>query len=802
MKNKDVIEMIRESCTVSAPDKFHILNYADAEQYKNSTPKISAKKNYITAAVIYAAACVAVIIVLPFIIGGNVDPDKPVPAVSGEETTDPYDDTVYDLGGADFVILASSDDYLDPKEGVLYLSFFEDSDNIISRAVAERNNRVEEKFGINIRTEVQNSVATEAVMRAQAGQNDYDVLFDCGSYLGEVALEGYLYDLRDVKTIDFTKNHWLPSAANNLTVADRQFYTTSMLTLDPIHYADFVVFNNDIVRSIDYTSPYEQIDSGEWTLDNLIEMSIAAQKDLDSDGDIDYDDRYGGFSGEDLLSQIWQIPLTVKNDDNTYTYVPYTERTVALYGQYASKITKIDYALEDEKNNYLSIGMMPEGDLRYRMFEGNRAMFISKKYLQSESSLAEHLSNNCGAVPYPSTREDGAFYTAVNKYVPMISIPAGVTDPELTGKILDYMVYESERTLYSDYFEMCKGESETSKRSEEMLRLILDSVACDWAEMYVPEESPERSKMIVSGSFASVAKRYIVKIQEEIDDVVEKLKAVYPDKICTDEEDVVFGYANKPLFMYSSGNLEDVGKKDGYVAEYLYSITTSGEIYTLSELNAVLASNVPRLLAVSFMAFNEDGGIVSDDELREALIGDKKYTVPGFAKSKAYNFDNGYEIVVYMTADEFKKLTPPEDMRVVANLTPFPKHSSAISHLLTQIDDDDDVIAYLYYDHFDDSTTTDTAADEWESFKQQVEDYYDPSVSKSCINASANGELMQFLKQKASAVREYTDGYDFLIVPELCRVQMRIDGDTLSRLDGTHYNIRNEYELVAKEAVK
>jgi len=77
MTNKDVIDIIRNECCAVAPDRFASLNFAEAEKYKNTVPKVSIKKNYIAAAAIYAAACIVVLLIIPFIIGGG-DVEPPV----------------------------------------------------------------------------------------------------------------------------------------------------------------------------------------------------------------------------------------------------------------------------------------------------------------------------------------------------------------------------------------------------------------------------------------------------------------------------------------------------------------------------------------------------------------------------------------------------------------------------------------------------------------------------------------------------------------------------------------------------
>ncbi len=118
MKNEEMFGMIKESCTATAPDILPRLSFAAAEEYKNTVPASSPTKSYIKAAVIYAAACLVLVIALPFIIGNVTEhePTKPGAPITEQmkppvtETTEPPNNTNdgYKLAIEDELLAATS----------------------------------------------------------------------------------------------------------------------------------------------------------------------------------------------------------------------------------------------------------------------------------------------------------------------------------------------------------------------------------------------------------------------------------------------------------------------------------------------------------------------------------------------------------------------------------------------------------------------------------------------------------------------------------------------------------------------
>ncbi|MBE6708039.1 MAG: ABC transporter substrate-binding protein [Ruminococcaceae bacterium] len=787
MNKKEILEKVLRGYDVKVPNVLPNLSFSEIEE----TPmkKESLKKKYIIAAAVYAAACLVILATIPFIINTLKTPDKDDPIIPGADET--FADKDFD--GEEFVILG---DHWSLINNSFEVNNSEDTDpGILDRAVIKGFEDAERKYNIQIKAKTVADPAMEAVMSYQCGQKDHSALCDNGYELGEAALEGYLCDISHLSEIDLTKSYWLPHTVDDLTVSGKLYFLGGKLSMAPIEDADFLYYNMDIVKSMGKKDIFEMAKAGEWTYDVFMEYVISSEKDLDGNGEMSTGDRYSGLTDDDAKSMLYDIHVA-DNGDGTYEFIPYTEGSIALYYKYKNDINGINYDLYDSSKGPYAISPYEN---KIHLFGDGRSLFLLNGDTMDMGDDPFIMDDNVGIVPYPKKFETAEYTSTVRLGSHLMAIPLNCNNIEMTATVLEYLAASSERELYPAYYGQYTDteDEEINKKRTEMLDMILDTVSYDWTDIYLAESELHaiEDRFYASGSFASVVKRYFAKIQDDIDFVADKIRSLPVSEYSTDEEAVIFG--TKPLVMPFSGNMSksDIGRKTEIVYDYLYGLTSDDKIYTTPELTAVLEGDPTRLLAVTFMAFSSDGkDIVDADALREALAGDKDHPVPEFARSEDYsNAVSGLETVIYMTGEDFRNLTPPEGMRVVAGLVDFPDEGGALSYISTQISNDEEVIVYYTYDHFDKDTsdTADTPEDKWEAFELSVKQYYDDSYLEECKKVREDGTLAEKLKKYVMA---HHDGAnyklpieDFMIVPELCRVQMRVNKEMFIRMQDNKY---------------
>lgn len=398
----------------------------------------------------------------------------------------------------------------------------------IGDAVIERNQLAEDMYNVVVTAEEVGGPMGEATKRMQAGQCDFDVIYEWGSRSKDAALDGMLFNALELD-VDMTQSHWVPSANNSLTVADRLFIFTNMVTMNSLSWADIVYFNKDLMDKINEDYPYDYVEAGTWTYDLVMELCFKAEEDLDGDGEMTVADQFGGYSGGAILGALCSAPRTEDNGDGTYKLITYTEAMVAAYGEYAKKTASLeDVGYEDvwAAGIDTSAFKSKHSGARFYLFGENHQLFMGGS-IDMTKELVE-MKSDYGVVPEPVKKEGDAYSAGVDYNAPIFSIPLQVEDPEMVGMVFDYLAYESERLLLPAYYDTTiKTKRMEDVRDYDMLDIVRDTVKFDWTGLYMWDSDlgGMRSSMLTSGNFKSVAARYEGKCQAQIDEVIEKLSS-------------------------------------------------------------------------------------------------------------------------------------------------------------------------------------------------------------------------------------------------------------------------------------
>jgi len=368
---------------------------------------------------------------------------------------------------------------------------------------------------------------SEARKRIQAGMTDFNLIYEWGIRSNGAALDGMLYDFHDLDYVDFTQSYWVPSAIEGLTVADKMFVATNMISMNSISWAGMYFFNKMLMDKLNFSYPYDYVDAGNWTYDVVLAMCLKAEEDVNGDGIWDRNDQYGGVDGDIILAGACDAPLYEANDDGSYKLIPYTEGMVAAYDQYKDKTASVRNLDVLEFTEGADISMFPS--------EYAAAIFLSfgeDHYLFMNGSLDmtkefENMKSDYGVAPVPVAKAGDDYSTGVDYCAPMFSMPVTLEDPDMTAIIMEYMAYESERLLLPAYYETTlKIKRMQDTRDYVMLDIIRDSIKYDWTVIYMWDSglNEMRSQMLAAGNFTSVAKKWGPKCQAQIDETIEKIR--------------------------------------------------------------------------------------------------------------------------------------------------------------------------------------------------------------------------------------------------------------------------------------
>ena len=478
---------------------------------------------------ILCSLLVGAMIIPSFASCANKDNNSKRPAGTGGVVTDASGNVVFeeaDFNGAEFKILHYGEKADNFHDRYIWSEAF--TGEAIGDAVKERNQLVEDKYNVVITAEECGPMG-EASTRIQAGQVDFNLIYEWGIRSTGAALDGMLYDFHELNYVNFDQSYWVPSAIDGLTIADRMFLSTNMITMNSLSWAGIYYFNKMILEELQLTIPYDYVDQKNWTYDVVLDMVTKAEFDVNGDGTMGIEDRYGGIDGDSILGGVCSAPM-YEVVDGEYKLITFTEGMVAAYNTYKSKCEAIEgidimeYAAASDISNFDSEFIAA----RFLSFGEDHSLFLSGSIDMTKEFV--DMKNDYGIVPTPTKKAGDEFSTGVDYCAPMFSIPVSVKDADMTGMILEYMAYESERLLLPAYYETTiKTKRMQDTRDYTMLDIVRGSVNYDWTGIYMfgsEKFGGMRSAMLESGNFASVAKKFGPVAQKEIDDVISTIEGI------------------------------------------------------------------------------------------------------------------------------------------------------------------------------------------------------------------------------------------------------------------------------------
>lgn len=357
---------------------------------------------------------------------------------------------------------------------------YEQNGEPINDAVYQRNLFIEDKYNTKIsaiEAPISHSVYNPVKNSILANDNLFDVIVSYGYDAASFAQEGLIHDLKSIKYIDLTKPWWSPTLSETLSIQNRQFYATGDISyIDNLGIRCFY-FNKDIVNDLMLENPYELVNDNKWTIPKLFEMAIHGNQDLNGDGVMNEEDRFGIQAQSSLggiLMYAGGVSITKKdNDDLPVLAVDQLESITILdtIKTYMDKNESIHYS-----DNWLNT--------QNRFAEG-KVLFQAEVMLMIQSMRGAEV--NMGIIPSPKFDENQEnFIHFLDAHcMNMYSIPVTATEIDDIGFILEAMAFESVNTLTPAFYDIClNGKYIRDMESSEMLDIIFDSYVMENAEMY------------------------------------------------------------------------------------------------------------------------------------------------------------------------------------------------------------------------------------------------------------------------------------------------------------------------------
>ncbi len=342
----------------------------------------------------------------------------------------------------------------------------------INDATLERNNAIEDRFGITI-TAIEGSDVPNSVNQAVLSQVDeFDLAIINPDAISKVAPKS-VYDLNQVKGLDLTKPWYDQNFNKEVSIGGRLYATTGDLVLNDDNGTWAILFNKTLAE--DYTdipNLYKLALDGGWTLDKLYEYSKIVAEDITGDQIMDENDRWGfqtesyniyamiAASGEKIASKdANDMPYLTANSEKFQAVL---EKSINIFGDKSVSMYYNDYTSKYSGYDFF-IGTFNEGRVLMKMC----GLY--------DLTLARDMEDEVGVLPMPkydesqpTTKNPITVYNAT-----CVAIPITVGDVERTAYITEAMFAKSRYTTRVAFYE------QTLKKKyspDEETKLVLDQV--------------------------------------------------------------------------------------------------------------------------------------------------------------------------------------------------------------------------------------------------------------------------------------------------------------------------------------
>lgn len=365
----------------------------------------------------------------------------------------------------------------------------------INDAVAQRNAKIEEKYGLKIEVVSAQYPSEDVKTLIAAGSCDYDIVVDSVDRMVTSATDNLYWSLDD--TLDLNNEWWDQNSINSLTLNDKHYFVAGDALITDDDHIYLTLYNKDMYKNnaeiqSKYGDIYQLVNDGKFTYDAFLEMSKLVSK-ADTNGLYSFDATFGNLShayGATIMVNGAGIALAEKAPDGTVQLNPGTEKAVSVF----NKVYEImsDKSITQRAELIIGKGSKPSkygfSELE-EMFTNGRGLFYNTTSgsISILKNSTEPLDFQFGVLPIPKYNEEqDRYYCAVNRYQSsVIGIPSTNTDNlKATGFLLEALGYYSKGVTEAYYETTLKLQAVEEDADAKMLDLIYNNRFYDIGAIY------------------------------------------------------------------------------------------------------------------------------------------------------------------------------------------------------------------------------------------------------------------------------------------------------------------------------
>ena len=469
--------------------------------------------------------------------GGTSNDTTAAPNVN--DTTAPTEtaDPTVDANGYLLDSLPSDLNYNGEEIGVLHwnseepeFEIEEITGDIVNDAIYKRNETVENRLNVKFTFTEQkgdngNRVAflTFVQKSYQAGEKAYDIVPTYSRTAGMMAINGLCYNLAELPYLDFEKPWWPQRMLETQTIGDKLYFISGDASTNLIHLTYGMYYNKDMLEQYQLEDPQQLVLNHKWTQDKLIEMTTGMYQDLNGNGAVDGEDRFGFsgiYYGLDAFYTGSELRLVEGSADNLLIISPdFTGEKIINMVDKLGAWAKTDDVLLDSASIYQAA-----------FYNGNTLFCQNRLYMASK--YLRDVDFSYGVLPTPLYDEAQESYISVvgNPYT-NYCIMADCDDPERAAAVIEAWGSAAYRLTTPALFENnMKVKYSEDDINAQMFDIIHDTIDFDLGRVFSNDlnyMSEMPSKAIEAGNpWSSMASKYEKVLGSMMKKIVTKLEAI------------------------------------------------------------------------------------------------------------------------------------------------------------------------------------------------------------------------------------------------------------------------------------
>ncbi|MHB1152419.1 MAG: hypothetical protein ACYCWE_03955 [Eubacteriales bacterium] len=351
---------------------------------------------------------------------------------------------------------------------------------VVNDAIYQRNTLFEEKFNIKLECKYTNYAGSfNEIKNAVLAQDDvFDFVIPPLNDASRLAVQGLLFDLLLIDSLDLTSSAWDQNSIRDLSVAHKLYFVSSDISLGRNESIWIYMFNKRVAEQYNIEDLYQTVKEGRWTFDKCYEVSTLISADLDGDGKVTTADQFGTVTHNSNYYGliIAAGEMIARKDENDYPYIALnTPEFIKVYEQISS-IMSDDFHVSNESKT---------GERTEVIFNSDRALFCGQ--VLACVRLYRGMESDFGILPLPKFNEqqENNYSYTIPFATYITAVPLTCPDFERTGLLLQALALLSDEYVTPAYYDVSiNGKYTRDEESITMLDIILGNIVYDLGNIF------------------------------------------------------------------------------------------------------------------------------------------------------------------------------------------------------------------------------------------------------------------------------------------------------------------------------